>query len=426
MFLTLFFFLVHFSLLLSVIGRNIQDIARDVRETKVHYSPSEKDGVFVVEVARGADSNTTPIMKNISGATMQTMEQMTVSPRQAQATIVEMPEEQPKSVDYASSNDGNVSCTRSNEKVLVHPPPNGMCLEEDVLMIDEDGAVSMSSPKHNGLDEAGACAIDVDVECGGGGAAASACGANITTGLSQSDTSISSSDGSNRAYCYGSQEAYTVQDNSYQSTSPHRCNEAVEAPAAPTPEPITVISDNEHECQNNANESPEKTLEAEPLSIDTINENQMVTTITTATTTITDNAIILSKALKTPVEIENLKENGNINGNINGNLNGNLNGNVNGNGLDHSQQQNGFKTESMITTNGKTNGDLENGFNGNEHLTDDTNDYDSLMNFPAPPTCDEIKQFTEITTDNGNMDSLPPPPPEILPISTVGPINVES
>ncbi|XP_055296554.1 uncharacterized protein LOC129565569 [Sitodiplosis mosellana] len=401
------------------------DIARDVRETKVHYSPSEKDGVFVVEVARGADSNTTPIMMaNVAAASKagasavataaasMTVEQMTISPRQTQATIVEVPEEQPKSVDYASSNDVS-SCTRSNEKVLVHPPPNGMCLEDDVLMIDEDGAVSMSSPKHNGHNEIVAHA------------------GSINTGLSQSDLSISSSDGSNRAYCYGTQETYTVDTKSYQSTSPHHNTVLIEAnetnePNAPTPEPITVISDTEHENQINENGSLENTLDntvrdaTEPLLIDIVNENQIPTT---------NNGIILSKALKTAttiaaeIEIEN------------------------GNEPQQQQQQlpslhehehhhkNGFSktTESIITTNGngKLNGDLENGFNGNEqHLTDNSNDFDSLMNFPAPPTCDEIKQFNEITQlDNGNMDSLPPPPPEILPaaaVATVGPINVES
>lgn len=381
----------------------------------MHYSPSEKDGVFVVEVARGADSNTPTIMMAnravsstaASSAAAAAVEQMTVSPRQTQATIVEVSEEQPKSVDYASSNDGNASqeCTRSNEKVLVHPPPNGMCMEEDVLMIDEDGAVSMSSPKHNGHNE-----IDSDVEAE---ASTVANGGKIKTGLSQSDLSISSSDGSNRAYCYGTQETYTVDSKSYQSTSPHHNTVPIEAsePNAPTPEPITVISDTEHENQINENGTLENilddTVRAEPLSIDIVNENQIPTT---------DNGIILSKALKTTTvaaaEIEN------------------------GNEPQQQQQQqhhhqNGFsKIESILTTNGngigKVNGDLDNGFNGNEHLTDDSNDFDSLMNFPAPPTCDEIKQFNEITQlDNGNMDSLPPPPPEILP-AAVGPINVES
>lgn len=377
----------------------LQDIARDVRETKVHYSPSEKDGVFVVEVARGADSNTTPIMS--AAAAAMTAEQMSVSPRQTQATIVEVPEEQPKSVDYASSNDGNVSCTRSNEKVLVHPPPNGINMEDDVLMIDEDGAVSMSSPKHNGYDKNEA---DADADAG-----AVACGGQMNTGLSQSDLSISSSDGSNRAYCYGSQHPYTVESKSYQSMSPHRNTAPIEA-NAPTPEPITVISNTEHENQINENGSLETpshdTLNAlnapEPISIDGINDNTIAAT---------DNGCILSKALKITVDVQHENENGNEPK------------------PDHDHHQpNGFKLESHITTNGngKINGNHDNGFNGNEHLTDDSNNFDSLMNFPAPPTCDEIKQFNEITQlDNGNLDSLPPPPPEILP-AAAAPINVES
>lgn len=396
-------------------------MARDVRETKVHYSPSEKDGVFVVEVARGADSNSTPIMANISGAAM-AMEQMTVSPRQTQATIVEVAEDQPKSVDYASSNDGNVpSCTRSNEKVLVHPPPNGM--EEDVLMIDEDGAVSMASPKHNG-------GTIVDGACGGN----TTDGSNsVNTGLSQSDLSVSSSGGSNR-YCYGQQESYAVAVKAHQTqVSPNNGiapialveqmelmdqidsiePESIEA-GIPTPEPITVISDTEHESQINENGSPEHALDNNSTfkpeqiqTIDIINENQISTT---------DNGCILAKALKINAE----------NGNGNANSNGNNDPQLYEQNNHH--QQNGFKSQSItnITSNGKPNGDLKNGFNGNEHLMDDSSDFDSLMNLPAPPSCDEIKQFNDITTlDNGNMDSLPPPPPEILP-ATAGPINVGS
>lgn len=376
----------------------LQDIARDVRETKVHYSPSEKDGVFVVEVARGADSNTTPIMANVSrasGASAAAMivEQMSsVSPRQPQATIVEVAE----TMDYASSNDGNRSCIQNDEKVLVHPPPNGMCMEEDVLMIDEDGTVSMSSPKHNGHNE-----IEAHDET-----SAVANGGSINTGLSQSDLSISSSDCSNRAYCYGTQETYTVESKSHQPISPYRSMVPIEQNITASPEPITVISDTEHENQINENESTDEnalhSMIAECASIDTLNENQISTT--------SDNGIILSKGLITTAEIENENENGNE--------------------LTQppsKQQQNGFKTDSIIAINGnaKMNGDHKNGLNGNEHLTDDTNDFDSLINFPAPPTCDEIKQFNEITQlDNGYLDSLPPPPLEILPAA--GPINVES
>lgn len=414
----------------------LQDIARDVRETKVHYSPSEKDGVFVVEVARGADSNSTPIMANMGGGAAMAMEQpmTTISPRQTHATIVEVAEDQPKSVDYASSNDGNVptSCTRSNEKVLVHPPPNGM--EEDVLMIDEDGAVSMTSPKHNGngtLD--GAC----------GGIAITDSGNNVNTGLSQSDLSVSSSGGSNR-YCYGQQESYMATVKAQPAAAVTPLNNGI-APIAlleqmelmdqidsieaepndtnlgiPTPEPITVISDTEYESQINENESPEHALdnnstfkpEQIQTNIEIINENQI-------STTPNNGCILATKALP-----KMNAENGN----------GNLDTNSNGNDpqlYEHHHQQNGFKSQSINNaniSNGKSlNGDLKNGFNGNEHLMDESSDFDSLMNLPAPPTCDEIKQFNDITTlDNGNMDSLPPPPPEILPTATAGPINVGS
>lgn len=330
-----------------------QDIARDVRETKVHYSPSEKDGVFVVEVARGADSNSTPVL---------------ISPLppdhalQGQSTIVEVPEEHATNVDYASSNDGNGASLKSNEKVLVHPPPNGMCTDDDVLMIDEDGAVSMSSPKLNAHQINGAIAVN--------------------TGLSQSDLSISSSGGSNRAYCYGPQETYTVETKGYQSASPHQSTPHIDRV---TPEPITVISDTEHTTEINENDlAPIATTDefiVDPLPIDNFNEN---------ITSVLDNDGILKKLLQNNVELDNGNER-----------------------IEHTQL-NGIKTESIATTeiNGKLNGNHENGFNGNEHLIEESNEFDSLMNLPAPPPCDDIIQFNDITQlENGNIDTLPPPPP---------------
>lgn len=328
----------------------LQDIARDVRETKVHYSPSEKDGVFVVEVARGADSKTTPIISNITDAAK--TEKKAISP-----TIVEY-------IDYSSSHEGNVSCQRSNEKVLVHPRPNNLCLEgEDVLMIGEDGAVSMSSPKHNGLDEA--CA---DVSTG-----------KINTGLSQSDLSISSSEGSNRAYCYGAQEAYTVVAKGYQSP---RITALIDVTA---PEPIKIIDDN---------------ISPETDGNDTLKVQAKDTGNQTPTIEIGN---ILPSSVNTHTQVET--------------------DNSNGNDPNPELKQNGFKLESSITTNSQINGNFENGINGNDHSAEDLND---IMNLPAPPTCDEIKQLSGIsgTIDNGNMDSLPPPPPELLPFP--GPINVES
>lgn len=315
----------------------------------------------MVEVARGADSNSTPILTSPIPAD---------HALQGHSTIVEVPEEQVKTIDYASSNgNDNNACLKSNEEVLVHQPPNGMCNDDDddVLMIDEDGAVSMSSPKLNGNNDRNIEALPL----------------NVNTGLSQSDLSISSSGGSNRAYCYGAQEIYTVEAKGYQSSSPHRSTPQIDR--APTPEPITVISDTEHCNELNANDIPPiaapDEFNIDPLPIDGLNENIIPTF---------DNSdTIVTKALKINAEFEN--------------------GNVEQEQPIEHVQQNGIKTE----INGKINGNHQNGFNGNDHLIgDESNEYDSLMNLPAPPLCEDIKQFTQM--DNGNMDTLPPPPPELV------------
>lgn len=323
----------------------------------------------MVEVARGADSNSTPILKSPIP---------TDHALQGQTTIVEVPEEQVKTIDYTSSNgNDNNACLKSNEEVLVHQPPNGMCNDDDdVLMIDEDGAVSMSSPKLNGN-------MVRNIE---------APPSNVNTGLSQSDLSISSSGGSNRAYCYGAQETYTVETQGYQSSSPHRSTPQIDR--APTPEPITVISDTVYVNELNANDIPPiaapDEFNIDPLPIDGLNENIIPA--------FDNNDTFVTKALKINAEFEN--------------------GNVEQEHIEN-VQQNGIKTESIVTKNeinGKINGNHQNGFNGNDHLiADESNEYDSLMNLPAPPLCEDIKQFTDVTQmDNGNMDTLPPPPPELV------------
>lgn len=325
----------------------------------------------MVEVARGADSNSTSILKSQISAD---------HALQGQTTIVEVPEvpdEQIKTIDYASLNDNN-ACLKSNEEVLVHQPPNGMCNDDDddVLMIDEDGAVSMSSPKLNGNKDRNIAAPQ----------------SNISTGLSQPDLSISSSGGSNRAYCYGAQETYTVETKGYQSSSPHRSTPHIDR--ALTPEPITVISDTEHVNELNANDIPPiaapDEFNIDPLPIDSLNEYIIPT--------FDNNDTIATKLLKINAEIQN--------------------GNVEQEQYIEHVHQNGIKTESIVTSeiNGKINGNHQNGFNGDDRLIgDESNEYDSLMNLPAPPLCDDIKQFTDVTQmDNGNMDTLPPPPPELV------------
>lgn len=312
-----------------------------------------------MEVACGADSSSTPHQKSPAQAERAL---------QGQTTIVEVPEEHIKTVDYASLNDGINGCMKSDEEVLVHPPPNGMCTDDDVLMIDEDGAVSMSSPKHNGND---------------------APIATINTGLSQSDLSISSSDGSNRAYCYGAQDTYTVETKNYQSPTPHQ--RTPQTDRITTPEPITVISDGDHtnECNDNLPTTDE--FIAEPLPIDDLNENVLISAVD-------NDANVIKKTIKNTVTVTEC-ENGNEQY------------------IEHTQL-NG-KTDSIAVTeiNGKLNGKHENGFNGNgngnEHLIEESSEYDSLINLPAPPPCDDFKTFNT-QMENGNLDSLPPPPPELV------------
>lgn len=149
-------------------------MARDARETKMHYSPSEKGGVFVVEAARGADSTSAcngPV--NIDSSMAQPSSSPVVS-------------SSPKNVDILSRDEATLL---NNEEIQVHQPPQG--IGEDELLDDSMRPI-----------------------CG-----------STNTGLSQSDLSISDSCGSNQGYCYGSQQPYTIDSQGYQSSSPHFSND---------------------------------------------------------------------------------------------------------------------------------------------------------------------------------------------------------
>lgn len=297
-----------------------QDLARDTRETKVHYSPSEKDGVFVVEVARGADS--TP-------ATIQIQEAPKMSNTILHNIIPECNE--------LKSNGIISSVSQGNEEVLVHPPPIPNDEDEDVLTVDEDGAVSMSSPKLNGVDD-----IKHIIR--------------INTGLSQSDLSISSSTGSNQGYCYGMQEAYTIQTKGYQTSSPHQTHVVlVCTPSSPT------------------------SIDTKPIIKDAIlkQESIDITNLSDAISAKPLNDVILVENKEEDADLENLPI-----------------------------PPPAVTTECLPIENGK----YKSGIVG-----DDAGNFDSLMNLPDPPSCDEIKQLHDITMlESNNFDSLPPPPPETI------------
>lgn len=141
----------------------------------MHYSPSEKDGVFIVEAARGADQNgshkPSPMQKKPAEAPLVIPEEIKIDTLQSHFTP-SSPEEdhkQPKP-----------------EQVEVHTPPAEM--KEDLPRKDAEA-----------------------VTCNG-----------TKTGLSQSDLSLTSSNSSNQNYSYGDKEAYQFEEKGYKSSSPKR------------------------------------------------------------------------------------------------------------------------------------------------------------------------------------------------------------
>lgn len=140
----------------------------------MHYSPSEKDGVFIVEAARGADQNgshkPSPLQQKPTEAPLVIPEEIKIDTLQSHFTPSSPEEEhkQPKP-----------------EQVEVHTPP----------------AELKEEPKKDS--EA--------VICNG-----------TKTGLSQSDLSLTSSNSSNQNYSYGDKDAYQFEEKGYKGSSPKR------------------------------------------------------------------------------------------------------------------------------------------------------------------------------------------------------------
>lgn len=129
----------------------------------MHYSPSEKDGVFVVEVARGADTSyhsprtqTAPPSHSFNGVDL----------LNTSSTLVD--------ASCSANYSGNQDQQQQQQRVQVHhhPPPPAATTTETVT-----GTVAERNGKP----------------------------LKSSTGLSQSDLSDSSSAGSNKNYSYGSQ-----------------------------------------------------------------------------------------------------------------------------------------------------------------------------------------------------------------------------
>lgn len=141
----------------------------------MHYSPSEKDGVFIVESARGADQNGShkklPIQQKSPEAPLVIPDKIKIDTLQSHFTPSSPEEEykQPKP-----------------EQVEVHTPPAE--LKENF---------SQKGPE--------------PVICNG-----------TKTGLSQSDLSLTSTNSSNQNYTYGDKDAYQFEEKGYKGSSPKR------------------------------------------------------------------------------------------------------------------------------------------------------------------------------------------------------------
>ncbi|XP_013100394.2 serine-rich adhesin for platelets isoform X1 [Stomoxys calcitrans] len=167
--------------LLIVETEERNDMSRVARETKMDYN---KDGVFVVEVARGIDSKAIPESPVTEGADK----------------MLSMFE--PKHNGTMGYKMSNEKISHNNEKVQIHSPP------------PEDGPRSLQQieeveePVHSPR-------LYEDEHQEG---LAHSYKSNV--GLSQSDLSTTSSNDSNKGYCYGNQELYVVEQSGYSTSSP--------------------------------------------------------------------------------------------------------------------------------------------------------------------------------------------------------------
>lgn len=131
----------------------------------MHYSPSDKDGVFIVESARGADQNgshkPSPMQQKPAEAPLVIPEEIKIDTLQSH--LPSSPEEEHKQP--------------KPEQVEVHTPPK-----------------ESAKPICNGT----------------------------RTGLSQSDLSLTSSNSSNQNYTYGDKDAYQFEEKGYKASSPKR------------------------------------------------------------------------------------------------------------------------------------------------------------------------------------------------------------
>ncbi|XP_018782599.1 PREDICTED: uncharacterized protein LOC108964964 isoform X1 [Bactrocera latifrons] len=203
------------------------DISRVARETKMHYNNSERDGVFVVEVARGVDSKSMPG----SPITEEPRPIYEGTPAAAAATILRTEDEK---------------ILRNHEEIQIHqPPPEAMQQQfpnfiEEVTERSLHQIVELDEPALSpnlGRDDATAEEKSNLVH-------------NSNTGLSQSDLSSTSSTDSNKRYSYGNQELYIIDSAPYVTASPSSHLPLVRPTANNVGEDDDHRSENGHSLEN--------------------------------------------------------------------------------------------------------------------------------------------------------------------------------
>lgn len=182
---------------------------------------TDKDGVFVVEVARGIDSTSSKQQllptadSNVTGL-----------------DATELP------FDSKMASNGvhllnEHSLPPSHEQVQIHAPPQDFA------------GVPASAPLHL-IEEAEEQALEGEAQVG---EAAGAAEIRACTGLSQSDLSSTSSGDSNKRYSYGNQELYVIEQPGYATSSP------TAQPILASPQPHQE-QDQELEVEQAKDESP--------------------------------------------------------------------------------------------------------------------------------------------------------------------------
>ncbi|XP_011183281.2 uncharacterized protein LOC105212754 isoform X2 [Zeugodacus cucurbitae] len=204
-----------------------EDISRVARETKMHYNNSEKDGVFVVEVARGVDSKSMP-GSPVTEEPRPIYEGITPA---AAATTLRTEDEK---------------ILRNHDEIQIHqPPPEAMqhqipnCIEDITerslhqIVELEEPALSPNLLRDDATSQDKSNLMH-----------------NSNTGLSQSDLSSTSSTDSNKRYSYGNQELYIIEPATYVSTSPSSHLPLVRPAAHNVGEDDDHRSENGHSLEN--------------------------------------------------------------------------------------------------------------------------------------------------------------------------------